>query len=115
MNAEKFRSLALEIEGAFEGSHMRHADFRIANSKGAKAGKIFASLSEDEDFGVVNLTPDAQDEFIKTFDGQFEPMNGAWGKAGWTKVVFKSARVAAVRKALAAAAAKVLTKSPPLR
>ncbi len=114
MNAEKFRSLALEVEGAFEGSHMRHADFRVLNAKGAKSakgsggGRIFASLSEDEDFGVVKLSPDEQGSVIEAFPGQFEAMSGAWGRAGWTKVVFKRARVGAVRKAIAAASAKVV-------
>jgi len=37
MNAEDFRRIALEMQGAYEGAHMGHADFRIG-------GHIFATL-----------------------------------------------------------------------
>ena len=45
MTAKQFRRIALGMEGAVEGSHMSHPDFRAAN------GKIFATLTENESRG----------------------------------------------------------------
>jgi len=57
MTANKFRSLALEISGALESSHMDHPDFRIG-------GKIFASLGyPDDEHGMVKLTPEQRGHF----------------------------------------------------
>lgn len=112
MNAEQFRKLMLEVDGAVESSHAGHPDFRIA-------GKIFASLPDQESFGVLNLTPDAQDEFASLHPTMFEPLKGAWGGQGWTKVHFTAARVGPLRKAIAAAIEKVSrpraksTRTPP--
>lgn len=100
MNADRFRKLAVEVEGSIESSHAGHPDFRIAN-------KIFASLPDDESHGVLNLTPDAQDEFVSLYPVVFEPLKGTWGERGWTKVHFAHAKVDALRKAIAAASEKV--------
>ena len=53
MTADEFRSLALSLPEASEGAHMGHADFRVR-------GKIFATLTPDEDRGMVKLTPEQQ-------------------------------------------------------
>jgi hypothetical protein len=80
MTADKFRSLALEISGAIESSHMNHPDFRID-------GKVFASLGyPDDDHGMVKLTPEQQRIFLKKAPSVFEPCAGAWGKQGSTSV-----------------------------
>lgn len=100
MNVDLFRSLALEQADAVEGSHHGHADFRIG-------GKIFASLSEDESFGVLNLSLEAQESFAETYAGQFEPLKGGWGTRGWTRVDFSMVKVGPLRAALAAARSKV--------
>jgi hypothetical protein len=39
------------MEGAVEGAHMGHPDFRVKN-------RIFATLHHDLEFGMVALTPD---------------------------------------------------------
>lgn len=101
MNADTFRRLMLEVSGASEGCHMGHADFRIG-------GKIFASLSPNEDFGVLSLTPETQGEMMNRHPEQFSPMAGGWGMRGWTRVHLEHARVPAVRQAVARALAKVV-------
>ena len=104
MTADRFRSLALEISGAMESSHMNHPDFRID-------GKIFASLGyPDEDHGMVKLTPEQQQTFLKKAPEVFEPCGGAWGKQGSTSVDLAAAKVELLRAALAAASKNVTSK-----
>jgi hypothetical protein len=85
MTPKQFRRIALGMEGAVEGSHMGHPDFRAAN------GKIFATLNEDETRGMASLTPDEQFEFMKRAPEVFEPAAGAWGRQGSTMIVLAKA------------------------
>jgi hypothetical protein len=104
MTADKFRRLALEISGAIESSHMEHPDFRLH-------GKVFASLGyPDGDHGMVKLTPEQQQAFLKTAPEVFEPCAGAWGRQGSTSVALAAAKVDVLRTALAAAAKNIKAK-----
>jgi hypothetical protein len=104
MTADKFRSLALEISGAMESSHMNHPDFRVG-------GRIFASLGyPDDDHGMVKLTPEQQGTFLKRAPGVFSPCAGVWGKQGSTSVYLAAARVGLLRTALEAASKNVVAK-----
>jgi hypothetical protein len=85
MTPKAFRRIALGMEGAVEGSHMSHPDFRAAN------GKIFATLTEGESRGAVMLTPDGQAEFMKRAPDAFVPAAGAWGRQGSTMIVLAKA------------------------
>jgi hypothetical protein len=97
MTPNKFRSLALAIPEAIEGSHMDHADFRIQ-------GKVFATLGyPDGSFGMVKLSPQEQRSFIKKAPATFAPCAGAWGKNGATSVSLAKAKADEVRDALEAA------------
>jgi hypothetical protein len=96
MTPAQFRRLALNLPEATESSHMKHPDFRVA-------GKIFATLGPQEAWGMVKLTPQQQTEFIKKHPQAFEPINGAWGRNGCTKILLKTATKAAVAPALVAA------------
>jgi hypothetical protein len=79
MTPDDFRRIALGMENAVEGAHMGHPDFR-AN------GRIFATIHPDHVWGMVKLTPDQQDAFVRAHPAVFTPENGAWGRAGCTKV-----------------------------
>jgi len=79
MTPDRFRRIALGMQGATEGAHMGHPDFR-AN------GRIFATLHSDDQHGMVKLTPDQQRECIATHPDAFAPASGAWGRAGSTIV-----------------------------
>jgi hypothetical protein len=104
MTADRFRSLALEVSGAIESSHMNHPDFRIG-------GRIFASLGyPDDDHGMVKLTPEQQRHFLKKAPGVFTPCAGAWGKQGATSVDLAPATVELLRPALKAASKNVASK-----
>lgn len=79
MSPDDFRHIALGMDQATEGAHMGHPDFR-AN------GKIFATLHHDLIWGMVKLIPDQQQRFVRENPTTFVPENGAWGRAGCTKV-----------------------------
>ena len=80
MTAATFRRLALALRGAVEGAHMGHPDFR-AN------GRIFATLHADGRHGMVKLTPEQQQDFLRDHPAAFSPEAGAWGRAGCTRVI----------------------------
>jgi hypothetical protein len=86
MRENDFRRIALGMEGAVEGAHMGHPDFRVNN-------RIFATLHHDREFGMVALTPEQQQHFMGDHPDVFAPESGAWGRGGSTRV-----RVAAVHE-----------------
>ncbi len=79
ITADDFRRLALDMQDAIESAHMGHPDFR-AN------GRIFATLHTGDQFGMVKLTPEEQQEFMRTSPAMFIPSSGAWGRQGCTNV-----------------------------
>jgi hypothetical protein len=93
MTADDFREIALGLDGVVERAHMGHPDFR-AN------GRIFASLSGNEEWGVVKLTPEEQKEFLRSHAKALVPASGAWGRQGWTQIRLDAADRATTRTAL---------------
>lgn len=81
-----FRRMALGTKDAIESAHMGHPDFRVN-------GRIFATLHHDRlsagrgpMAGMVVLTPDQQQRFIRDNPASFMPESGAWGRSGCTRV-----------------------------
>jgi hypothetical protein len=83
MTAKGFRRMALGLEGAVEGAHMGHPDFRAG-------GRIFATLKTDLQSGMVKLPLQEQARFVAEAPDAFSPETGAWGRAGCTRVVLAS-------------------------
>ena len=83
VTAQRFRRIALALDGAVEGAHMGHPDFRVDK-------RIFASLHGDNECGMVKLTPDQQATFIEDHPKAFRPEAGAWGRSGCTGVILNS-------------------------
>jgi hypothetical protein len=106
VNANDFRRIALGMAGAIESSHMGHPDFR-AN------GKIFATIHHDHKWGMVALTPDQQQKFVQENAGTFAPENGAWGRAGCTKVRLESVDDETLGEAMTFAWQNTKAKSNP--
>ena len=93
MTATDFRRIALGMEGAVEGAHMSHPDFRVN-------GKIFATIHADNRQGMVKLTPEQQERFIREQPAMFHPAAGAWGRQGCTMVTFAVAKDEVVGEAM---------------
>lgn len=96
MTANEFRALALSLPEASEDAHMGHPDFRVRR-------KIFATLGPDEAWGMVKLRMEQQSQLIESAPDVFEPVNGGWGRRGYTRVRLEAALEPAVRRALIAA------------
>ena len=97
MTPNQFRRLALSFPESAEQSHMGHPDFRVR-------GKIFATLNyPSKGWGMVKLTPDQQQEFVKMDGKTFVPVKGKWGQQESTNVELKSAREELLAEALEAA------------
>ena len=97
MTANEFRRMALSLPDTIEAAHMGHPDFRVG-------GRIFATLGyPGRGFGMVALTPEQQELFVRTEPKTFTPVPGGWGRKGSAHVLLRSARKAAVREALAVA------------
>jgi hypothetical protein len=107
MTADDFRAMVLALEGAVEGAHMGHPDFR-AN------GRIFASLHSGDRFGMVKLAPEEQRACMREAPETFEPSAGAWGRQGCTNVRLATADRKAVRAAILLAY-EGLMRQPPAR
>lgn len=105
MTSDGFREVALALQGATEGAHMGHPDFR-AN------GRIFASLHSNDTTGMVKLTPDEQAEFLRLKPAMFAPSPGAWGRQGYTNVILKKADVRTLRQAMTLAWEGVMALPP---
>jgi hypothetical protein len=85
MNTKDFRRLALQLEGAEEGSHMGAVDFRVG-------GRIFATLAhEAKGYGNLMLTPAQQALFVEEQPDVFLPVAGGWGRNGATHVRLEAA------------------------
>ena len=106
MNADDFRRIALGMTGAVEGAHMGHPDFRVG-------GRIFATLHPDLQWGMVNLTPEQQGDFLTSRPDIFEPEKGAWGLQGYTAVRLAAADEDTIGEALTLAWRKCHDKRAP--
>lgn len=105
MKASDFRRIALGMEGAVEGSHMDHPDFRINN-------RIFASLDHAERLGHVLLTPEQQHTFMREHPSMFSPVNGAWGLQGATRVHLETVEEDPLGEAMTMAWRNAVAKGP---
>ncbi|MCA8951508.1 MAG: MmcQ/YjbR family DNA-binding protein [Planctomycetes bacterium] len=79
VSGRQFRALALAFDGAIEGAHMDHPDFRAG-------GRIFASLHPDGHRAMVKLSPPQQQRWLAnpSLGSALAPASGAWGRAGCT-------------------------------
>jgi hypothetical protein len=97
MNADDFRRIALNFEGAEESPHMGAPDFRVH-------GKIFATLaSQHQGYGNLKLTPKQQADFVRELPEVFLPISGGWGRMGMTHIRLAEASEDVLAGALRAA------------
>src|SRR3954471_7039775 len=105
VTTSEFRRLALGLPEVIESQHMGHPDFRVG-------GKIFATLAyPDENFGMVKLSPEHQDDVLRRLPKAFSPAKGAWGKQGATMVSLKVVSKADLLNAMKVAWRRTAPKS----
>ena len=106
MTPAAFRKVALSLDGAVEGAHGGHADFRAG-------GKVFATLGyPDKDWGMVKLAPDQQQMLVTAEPDMFVPVKGAWGLRGATLVRLAEVDARTLRSALTMAWQNVTAPKP---
>ncbi len=104
MRPAAFRKLALSFEGAVEGAHGGHADFRAG-------GKVFATMGYPDDrHAMVKLTPDQQRLLVDAEPATFLPVKGSWGLRGATNVRLAAADAKTARSALTMAIGNLAQK-----
>ncbi|PJZ70594.1 hypothetical protein CH373_06510 [Leptospira perolatii] len=76
---EAFRKMALSYPEVVEQDHWGNPSFRIKK-------KIFATLQPEEKTAVLKLNEFDRPIFWAIDSKMIFPVEGAWGKQGWTKV-----------------------------
>ena len=85
MNPAAFQALALSLPEAEASSHMGNADFRVR-------GKIFAGPGEGRDgAAIIKLTAEQQEMLCAAEPAVFWPVEGWWGRKGWTRLIIEAA------------------------
>jgi hypothetical protein len=101
MTPAAFRKLVLSLEGATEGAHGGHADFR-------SHGRVFATLGyPGKDWGMVKLNPEQQQMLVAAEPAMFVPVKGTWGLRGATSVRLAEVDARTLMSALAMALGNV--------
>jgi hypothetical protein len=106
VKANDFRRIALAMDGASEGSHMAHPDFRVN-------GRVFATIYPDDKRGMVQLTPAQQQTFMGANPSVFEPASGAWGRGGSTTVHLAKVDTETLGEAMTLAWQNAVNKAAP--
>jgi hypothetical protein len=104
VSTDSFRQLALSFDEVVEQPHFEKASFRVNK-------KIFATLDENKQQGVVKLSAIDQSVFCSVDAAIFYPANGAWGKQGWTIVELKTVKKPMLKDALTTAYCNVAPKA----
>ncbi|MGB2713205.1 MAG: MmcQ/YjbR family DNA-binding protein [Vicinamibacterales bacterium] len=108
LTAHDFRRIALGMKDAIEAAHMGHPDFRVN-------GRIFATLHADNQWGMVNLTPEQQQQFMHDAPRVFVPESGAWGRQGCTAVRLDAVDEETLGEALTLAWQNTVTRAAAAR
>lgn len=81
LTREDVRAAALALPEAYEEEHFDVPSFRVAK-------KIFCTVHQDQPRIVLKLDPDDQHNLV---DGvRLRPVDGAYGRKGWTYAYFES-------------------------
>ncbi len=93
MTPAAFQKLALAMPEATAASHLDTPDYRDAD-------KIFATAGRKDGRAVLKLTIDQQQMLCDAEPAMFAPVDGGWGRKGWTNLILAKADAATVKSAL---------------
>ncbi len=85
VDINSFKQIALSFPDVKEEPHFEKTSFRIKK-------KIFATVSVADNKAVLKLSELDQSVFCSFDKSIIYPVNGAWGKQGWTIVELKTVR-----------------------
>ncbi len=103
VEVETFRKLALSFPETVEQPHFEKTSFRVNK-------KIFATLSLADYKAVLKLSEIDQSVFCSFDNTIIYPVNGNWGKQGWTMVELKKVRKNMLKDILKTAYCEVAPK-----
>lgn len=102
------RRLALSLEGTSEAPHFDRAAFRVK--------RIYVTLAADGKTANFKFAPDEQALKCAVLPQAFRPVEGGWGRQGWTTATLSELSSADLRDALQLAWRHALPgKSPKSR
>jgi hypothetical protein len=91
-DSKTFRDLALAFADVTEAPHFNKAAFKVNK-------KIFATLQEEANIGMVQLTPAEQSLYCKV-DPAIYPVPGGWGLKGSTYINLKKIKKTLLKEML---------------
>lgn len=100
---DDIRRIALGLPEAHEAPHFDATSFRVK-------GKIFCTMGADEPRATLKLDPEDQRNLVEAHRDAITPVEGYWGRSGWTVVACASLDEALVADLLWMAWAKVAPK-----
>lgn len=103
ISVENFRKIALEFEEAEEQPHFEKSSFRVNK-------KIFATLDAKLKSVTIKLSEIEQSVFGAFDKTIIYPVNGAWGKQGWTIVELTKVKKEVLKDALTTSYCNVAPK-----
>ena len=104
VTTDTVRLLALSLPDAVEEPHNGRPSFRVRR-------KIFAVLHTEEKRAVLKLSAVDQSVFDDYDPAIFHPVDGGWGRQGWTVVELPKVKKEVFREALLSAWLQVAPKS----
>ena len=97
------RALALALPAAEEAPHFDATSFRVK-------GKIFATMGEDAGRMTLKFDPEDQHNLVASHPDTIAPVDGYWGRSGWTTVIFGTLEPEFVTALMRMAWARVVPK-----
>jgi hypothetical protein len=96
ISASRFHELALGLPAVSAASHFERTAFRVPR-------RIFVTLAADGRDANFRFDLDLQEAIVRALPEAFAPIEGGWGRAGWTRCdlarVKESDLVSALREA----------------
>ncbi|WP_231427578.1 MULTISPECIES: MmcQ/YjbR family DNA-binding protein [Pedobacter] len=92
---ETFKQFSLSFPNTVEAPHFEKTSFRVK-------GKIFATLNIDQKLANLKFSIADQQQFC-ALSKSIYPVNGSWGKSGWTSIEIENLRDELLLEALESA------------
>lgn len=103
--ATDLRRFALALEGTSEAPHFDRAAFKVR--------RIYVTLAADGKTANFKFAPDEQELKCSVLPRAFRPVEGGWGKQGWTTATLSELSADDLRDALSMAWRHRCRRNPP--